>query len=234
MSSELFSQQAYEQLKHRIITCELEPGAFYTEAGLSADLQLGKTPTREALLRLAREGWVQSIKGRGYRVSTLSLAGIRELFGARQVLEPAAVFQAAGQLTAAEVQQLRRLCDRTFDLTDPKGRHDYLRANHDIHMGIVAGCRNKLLDNMVRQLLERSQRLLYIGMLVTEWNQVAARHHEEIVDAVAAGEAELARTLITEHIAAAEQAAVDALLALPAMQTLQVDLRSSELAGARG
>ncbi|HET6564276.1 MAG TPA: GntR family transcriptional regulator, partial [Xanthomonadales bacterium] len=205
MSSELFSQQAYEQLKHRIITCELEPGGYYTEAGLAADLQLGKTPTREALMRLAREDWVQSVKGRGYRVQSLSLAGIRELFGARLVLEPAAVFEAAGRLTPDEVRQLRQICGTTFDLTEPEERLEYLQANHAIHMGIVAGCRNKLLNDMVRQLLERSQRLLYIGMVVTEWNQVAARHHEEIVDAVAGGEALLARTLITEHIAAAEK-----------------------------
>jgi DNA-binding GntR family transcriptional regulator len=233
MSSELFSQQAYQQLKHRIITCELEPGGYYTEAGLAAELQLGKTPTREALMRLAREGWVQSVKGRGYRVQSLSLAGIRELFGARQVLEPAAVQRAAGQLTPAEIRSLRDLCETTFDLTDPAERLDYLRVNHDIHMGIVAGCRNELLNDMVRQLLERSQRLLYIGMVVSEWNQVAVRHHEEIVDAVAEGTASLARTLIEEHIEAAEKAAVDSLLALPAMQTIQVDLRNSELAGVR-
>jgi DNA-binding GntR family transcriptional regulator len=229
MSSELFSQQAYEQLKHRIITCELEPGAYYTEAGLAAELQFGKTPTREALLRLAREGWVQSVKGRGYLVQPLSLAGIRELFGARQVLEPAAAARAAGRLTAGEVRELRRLGKKSFDLTQASGRRDYLQVNHDIHMGIVAGCRNPLLDEMVCQLLEQSQRLLYIGMMVTEWNHVAARHHEEIIDAVAGGDAELARDTSEQHIAAAEQAAIDSFLALPAMQSVQVELRASEL-----
>lgn len=229
MSSELFSQQAYEQLKYRIITCELEPGAYYTEAGLAAELGLGKTPTREALMRLAREGWVQSIKGRGYRVQPLSLAAIRELFGARQVLEPAAAAQSAGKLTKAEVRELRRLGEKTFDLTQAAGRRDYLQVNHDIHMGLVAGCRNALLNEMICQLLERSQRLLYIGMVVTEWNHVAARHHEELIAAVADGDAALARDTSEQHIAAAEQAAIDSFLALPAMQSVQVELRAGEL-----
>ena len=56
MNRNSLTDQAYVALKERMISCELEPGAFYTEAGLAAELNLGQTPIREALARLADIG----------------------------------------------------------------------------------------------------------------------------------------------------------------------------------
>jgi DNA-binding GntR family transcriptional regulator len=218
------TDKAHELLKQQVISCELKPGAYYTEAGLAAELSLGLTPIREALARLAQQGWVRSVKGRGYEILPLTLGGVRELFGARTVVEPAAIEQAAGRLDSPTASRLLELCKVRYRQDDINSRGKYLQANREIHMTLVSGCGNRILIDMVLHLLERSERLMHLGMVMTNLNQRVSEDHEYMVRAVIEGDGSAARKLAVKHIKAGEQAAIEALLATPAMQEAQIGL----------
>src|SRR5690242_1434669 len=79
-------EQAYQSIKGRILELHMAPGAPFKEGELATRLGLGKTPVREALARLRREGLVEVAPRSGYRVSPVTLRRARELFGLRTVL----------------------------------------------------------------------------------------------------------------------------------------------------
>src|SRR3989304_7611670 len=88
------SQKAYLQLRRKIITIDLPPGAILDEAILQADLGLGRTPIREALQRLAWEKLVTIIPRRGIFVADIALTDLQRLFEMRTSLEALAGRQA--------------------------------------------------------------------------------------------------------------------------------------------
>ena len=82
--------QVYESLKRRIIDCELVPGLPINEADFATDLGVSKTPIREALRQLERDGFVDSIPGRGSTISHITSSDIREIFEIREIIETGA------------------------------------------------------------------------------------------------------------------------------------------------
>src|ERR1700692_4782007 len=102
------SQRAYEQLRDEIGQWELPPGTLLNEVPLAERLSVSRTPLREAVQRLARDGLVTTIPGRGALVAQLSLQAVVHLFQMREAVEPSAA----------------RLCARTPD----RGEFGKLRA----------------------------------------------------------------------------------------------------------
>ena len=89
--SQSLKQIVYEDLKRRIITCEIMPGALLTEELLCEQLNASRTPVRDALGRLEQEQLLTIHPKKGIFVNTVSLANVSELFEARLRIEPYAV-----------------------------------------------------------------------------------------------------------------------------------------------
>ena len=85
------SQQAYTQIKHRIVTLQLAPGSVVNEAQLLEELTFGRTPIREALQRLEREQLVTILPRRGIFVASIDFNDLQRLFEMRVPLEVLAV-----------------------------------------------------------------------------------------------------------------------------------------------
>ena len=95
------ASEAYVILKGRILRCEIAPGERLTEARLVRELGLGKTPIREALVRLIHDRLVRNMPRHGYEVTPITLADVEDLFRLRLILEPAAMGLAAGRIDVA-------------------------------------------------------------------------------------------------------------------------------------
>jgi DNA-binding GntR family transcriptional regulator len=112
------ADEAYARIRRRIVGCELAPGAQVTEGQLVETHGIGKTPVREALQRLAQEGLVQPIRRSGYRIVPITLRDVRDLFGLRLIVEPAAAELAVGRLDLARLREIQARYDACF-LDDP-------------------------------------------------------------------------------------------------------------------
>ena len=77
----------YEKIKERIIDGSLAPGLPINENDFAQDLNVSKTPIREALRQLEREGLVENIPGRGSAVSHITFQDIRDIFETREIIE---------------------------------------------------------------------------------------------------------------------------------------------------
>jgi DNA-binding GntR family transcriptional regulator len=89
------ADEAYLALRERIVTCQIFPGQRVTERQLAADLKLGLTPVRQALVRLSGEGLVRTLPRRGYQIEPLTIGSVNELFEVWRIIGPAIVELAA-------------------------------------------------------------------------------------------------------------------------------------------
>jgi DNA-binding GntR family transcriptional regulator len=101
------ADEAYARIRRRIVGCDLAPGEQVTEGQLVETHGIGKTPVREALQRLAQEGLVQPIRRHGYRVAPITLRDVRDLFGLRLIIEPAAAELAVGRIDVAQLRDIQ-------------------------------------------------------------------------------------------------------------------------------
>jgi DNA-binding GntR family transcriptional regulator len=218
------TDQAYDRMKALLIECRLPPGSQVTEAGLSADLGFGKTPTREALARLVQQGWIRSVPGHGYRILPVTLGEVRELYEARMVVEPAAVRLAAGRLTPEIRDHLYELCEAHAALEEVADETAFVRQNREFHSAVIAATGNRLLVDLLAPLLERAERLTHLSLLVNNSTSMFVHEHRELVAALDAGDADGAERIAHDHISSGRQSAIEALLETPALQAAAIDV----------
>ena len=197
-------QSTYEAIKAMIVTGQLTPGQRLTELELVERLQVSRTPVREALNRLQRDGLVIERPRAGFAVVPFDEAMLRNVFDIRAELDDYATRLAIARITPEEVDVLRGLvaeCERLAQ-TDPspRGRLDEMQTGIEIHRMIARFSGNAMLAEILNGLLEKCQ--VYVWMELTQlndWKEARDEHHI-IVEAIAAGDVETACRETRRHI----------------------------------
>ncbi len=202
----LMRSSVYSALKSDILACRLPPGAELREPETSARYQVGRSPLREALLRLEAEGLVVIVPRQYYRVAPISLRDAADLFGLRRLLEPEAALQAARSTDQAARQNLRTAT--THDQTA-----SFIDDNRQFHCAIASLATNRRLMTSCVDAIEQSERLVRVSL-----DQIAGRRpdlliaeHQAIAEAIAEGDGRTAARLLRAHIDAAEARVLTAL-----------------------
>src|SRR5262245_58457546 len=115
-------ESVYESLKRMVQTGELRPGSRLTELDLAARLKVSRTPLREALNRLERDGLVTNKPRHGYFVTVFDLKALEDAFDVRELLDAHAAAQAAGKIGREDKDQLRSLVRQCDELSKRKHR----------------------------------------------------------------------------------------------------------------
>ena len=205
------TDDAYKFLKRAILVCELAPGQELRELGLVESTGLSRGAVRGALGRLVSDGLVELRPRKGYRVSSLDLADVREVFEMRQLLEPHAVELAAERAPREAVEALHDLAHANYDTTDRASYEQYIVDNREFHVRIAEAAGNRRLAQALRTLLEDMQRLFFLS--VAGRDAPGPRHeHHDLYDAILIGDADRARSLSETQIQQARSRVVDALL----------------------
>ncbi len=204
-------QGLYARLKRRILTCALAPGSELVERELACELAVSRTPLRETLARLAYEGLVVRRPYTGYVVAPLTEAGWRDLCEFRALLEPEAAALAARRATAADVEELLRL---VRDGRKPRSFHEAARRHSLFHHTLARIVRNDSLQAQLGAAHDLQLRAVYDAWRRGTLTQAPVdREHEAIGEAVARGDADAARALMTRHVGAHARRIRAALLA---------------------
>lgn len=195
------ADRAFLQLQDRLIFLDIPPGAPLNEGRLSQELQLGRTPLREALKRLESEHLVVTYSRRGTFATTVDITALSEISQVREVLEPLAARLAAERRGGDARALLEELRDRLDGAgTEWLNRDEALRWDVQIHRAVYAAAGNSHLQVT----LER-----YSNLATRIWCVVADRipqlqeHitvHSELLRAVLTGEAEEAGEIMRTHV----------------------------------
>jgi DNA-binding GntR family transcriptional regulator len=141
-------ESVYRAIRRQISTGRLAPGAHLTEAFLAEALSVSRTPVREGLSALAREGLLVR-EGRSYVVPTLTLEDIQEVYEMRCLLEPEAIRQVCALLNASDLDDLRAavIAHRTAD--HEKDADAFRAANRRFREGLFNRVRNSRLRKSI-------------------------------------------------------------------------------------
>lgn len=199
------AERVFHQLQDAIVRGELAPGSKITEPGLAATYGISRGPLREAMRRLEAHRLIERVPHVGARVVKLTMPELLELFDVREALESMAARLAAEHMTPEEVAGLRDVLAVHESQSDlQRGEAYYQREGDlDFHYRIVKGSHNRMLVNLL------CDDLYYLVRLYrTQFSASGARphkafvEHHRIVDAIEAGDAELAELLMRRHVAA--------------------------------
>lgn len=190
----------YEELKNQILTGEIPPGTRMMEVELAEVLGVSRTPVREAIRKLEKEGLVKIEPRRGAYASELSVKDMVDILEVRQSMEGLAAFYCAQRINEEQKAQLRdyALC---FNKAVEDGIYeDMIKYDTKFHHLIVECCNNEILVNMIEQLQEMVLRFRYLYYSDFKRAEMMPAEHREIYDAVVSGNAEKAREAAAIHI----------------------------------
>lgn len=194
----------YSALKHRILTCSLQPGQRLMEKELAQELGVSRTPLREALNRLALEQLVFLTPYRGYAVTPVLLDDIRNLSELRLIVESESAALAAERATEDDLTLLEKSATLRYRPGDRATYEQYLRDNSAFHQALVRSTRNDRLEFVVASVLDQIQRPLYLGLDTGLDAEAATAEHFELLEAVRNRDAAKARQVMADQIRRAE------------------------------
>ena len=219
------AEMAYDEIRTRIITLELCPGEEFTESELTQVLQLGKTPIREALLRLRLEGMVEAQARSGYRVSPVTLKDARDLCELRTLLEGEAARLVAtrGQ---REYWELKPSSVVTPDVTSESTFHSRIEAERHFHETLGSATGNSRLASNLSQVLGHVARLWHLCFALDSRAQGAPLHdHTALLSALDNADPSRACELVVEEARSAQVEIINAMLSSQSIASANVDLR---------
>jgi DNA-binding GntR family transcriptional regulator len=198
------SDKAYQLIRHKIITLELSPKTPIDEQALMQDLQLGRTPIREGLQRLAAEGLVFLAPRRGMFVSEISITDLQKVFELRLVLEGFSARLAAERATEAQLAAMEGLIRQLDQTSDGDGKA-LMAIDEQFHELLYQAADNELLADTLRRLHAQSFRIWHLVLDRIGSVRHAMEQHIAITRALEARDAELAEALVQEHVSEFQQ-----------------------------
>jgi DNA-binding GntR family transcriptional regulator len=149
-------EQARQVIRGLIITGQMQPDQLYSVPRLATELGVSATPVREALLDLAREGLLEPVRNRGFRVVSLSSNELNHIFAVRLLLEVPSIAEIArAGLSASQMEPLRQLAMATKRAADAGNLIEFLETDRKFHVGLIATLGNKPLAELVETLRDR-------------------------------------------------------------------------------
>ena len=205
--------RAYSEILHAIITQKYAPGDHLAEAKIAEDLNMSRTPVRNALKKMIASGVLEYSRNVGCRIPLLTPHDMESVFSIRITLEGKAARLAAERAMKADVARLFEILEREKDLYARRETAEYTQLNEEIHVGVATLSNNFYLERFVSQTFWRSE--LYIFFFDRFYDKgvpsheksmrdpgksQSCREHETLVNAIAAGDPEAAAVAMTNHI----------------------------------
>jgi DNA-binding GntR family transcriptional regulator len=188
-------ERAYKKVSRLIIEGSLKPGVRLVEAQLAERIGMSRTPLREALFRLERDGLVRTELRRGFTVSELSATEARELYSIVAALESLALRQSL--MVGPLVSKLREANKR---LLSSKGKaRDAVAADRCFHECLLKQCENRRLIDLISSLHRHIDRYEHLYMSDEALIEKSVGQHNAIIEALAGNDLDSACANLTEN-----------------------------------
>ncbi|MDE1182190.1 GntR family transcriptional regulator [Paraburkholderia sp.] len=194
------TEQAYSELRRRIIESELTPGSYLLEEELGALLGLSRTPVREAAIRLQSEGLVQIVPRHGIRIVPTSISDIKHIYQVLISLESTAAGLVASRKDA-DLAPLERACEQMTAALESGDMLAWAAADEVFHETLIALGGNARLVQVVMNCRDQVHRVRRFTQRVKPHPQPlkSIQEHYAIIDALRCGNAAKASALYRAH-----------------------------------
>ncbi len=204
-------EKTYDILKELILTGRLEQGKLHNEMKLAKELGVSRTPVREALFELRKEGMVDFVPNKGILIREITVKQVKEIFEIRQIIETYVTQAIAHRLTPADLKKLDAIIKKQEKLALRNDNEAFIEMDRKFHLLLASSMDNRrlalILENLRDQIhcmgvyaIKKAER---IGQTLTE--------HIEILEALREGKAKKAQKAMAQHLKNTEKTILDLL-----------------------
>jgi DNA-binding GntR family transcriptional regulator len=193
------ADRAYHAIRDMIVSLELRPGAVIDERELMARLGIGRTPTREAIRRLAQERLVEVYPRRGMFVTSIEIRDLASLSDVRSVLESHAARLAAERATDADRRALEALLDE-LETDSGLDTSELMALDERIHRQIYRSAHNAFLEATLEEYYVLALRIWYLALDRARELEQSVLGHRELLEAISGGDADRAEETMRRHV----------------------------------
>jgi DNA-binding GntR family transcriptional regulator len=200
--------KAYQLLKKRIVSLELKPGEKLDIENLEKEMSLGRTPIREALLKLEAENLIESPSNKGSYVKHISFQDVKNLFEALFVIEKFAAKLACRRITSEQLQQMKQINKSINKALDERNFLEITVENSNFHKLLAKASANQYISSILNTLQNEAQRLAYlsysqetpVNYSLEEHFRLVRQHHANIINFLEKKQTEDLENQIVEHL----------------------------------
>ncbi|MFN2185158.1 MAG: GntR family transcriptional regulator [Anaerolineae bacterium] len=193
------TKRAYELIRERITTIELEPGSVINEQDLAEELEMGLAPVREALKLLAHDNLVVITPRHGLYVADVNVPDLEQLSELRLSLEGLSARLAAQRATEDDIVILEALRQEQAS-TPAEDRRRLFDIDHKFHQAVARAAHNKYMADSLERLFGLSQRLWYLALPKLGFLPGSVEQHLDLVQAIENGDGDEAERIMRAHV----------------------------------
>lgn len=197
---ETLENAVYESLKGAIYSGYLPPGSRLVESTLVKELNVGRTPIREAIKKLGAEGLVKIIPNKGATIVRLSPDEVEEMYLIAGVLEGVAAANSVKRLEPEDIKRLKDLHNQMKDKQLLVNYAEWMQVNYRFHHIYLKASQKPLLLRKIKEVDKTLPLYWYMCCSLPEIGRTSIEKHQEIVNAFENRNAELARRKAEEHL----------------------------------
>ncbi|MGI5963254.1 MAG: GntR family transcriptional regulator [Lawsonibacter sp.] len=203
INSETYTTQTYNLLRAAILRRELKEGEVYSQDQVSAMLNISRTPVREALLALQKEGYVRFLRGRGFEVVPYDAKDISNISETRLIVEKAAASLAAQRVTDRQIFVMQKNIDAQRECVANVEQFDvqfYLQLDGIFHQQILEASGNSRLSKVTEDMRNQWMRAGYSILQFGESQKEIYQEHLKIFEAIKSHDAAEAEQAMAQHM----------------------------------
>lgn len=190
----------YEQLKMRIMTGDITPGTRMMEVSLAERMGVSRTPVREAIRKLEKEGLVVIEPRRGAYASEISLSDMVDVMEVREELEGLAASLAAKRITEEEIEELKGITEGYKKAIEDGDTEKIIHYDELFHKTIISFSGNKTLIKLSEMVQELALRFRYLYYDDFSRYKNMPIQHTKVIEALETGDSEAARAAANDHV----------------------------------
>lgn len=199
----------YEELKRQILVGEIAPGTRMMEVELADVMGVSRTPVREAIRKLEKEGLVTIEPRKGAYASNISIKDMVDVLEVRQGLEGMAAAIASGRITQQQKEELLNIVDKYKAAVEAANIEEIIKYDEAFHSQIISISGNKTLMQVFSIVQELALRFRYIYYDDFNRYESMPREHQLIEEAIMSGNADKARVAAGDHVSKLKEFILD-------------------------
>lgn len=195
-----YQQQAYEHIRNQIMNLGFKPGEYITDTQIANDLSISRTPVREAFHRLEKEGLLINDPRRGWKIYTLTLKDINEIFDLKGVIEGMIARKAALCQDEQLRDALRNVMQQMDDADKGTDANEWLKADIDLHKILFRMAGNDRAQEITENLNVQWHRIRIGFVALQGRTRRSSSEHRAFIESILAGNGEEAELLMRTHL----------------------------------
>jgi DNA-binding GntR family transcriptional regulator len=199
-TKETLRLKAYRAIKEKIIYLDLKPAEKISEKEIAEELDVSRTPVREALLMLEHEKIVVCNDGIGFTVKRFSIQDIEEYYALRKAIEDLAMTLVVQKITAEEIELLKANIVECKEVIEKGNIKEIIRCESEFHELLYRATKSEILLDTISGLIDKFHWFRSLAFSKDGAAESALNHHELMIDLIEKKDIERLKATIHQHL----------------------------------